>query len=393
MPTQTIDKQWSEKYPEVGRGPVATEPCISPEYFERERDAIFRHHWINVGRVEEVGAPLDYFVRELAVCRTSILVVRGKDNVVRAFHNVCPHRGNILVWDERGQCPGRFGCRFHSWSFTAEGQLAAVPDEENFFDLDKRKHGLTAVHCDIWEGFIFIHLAAEPAETLRKFLGGVATQLDGCPFDKMSLLRTYKCEEAVNWKTALDAQNELYHLPFQHRFTIGDPFVLKDNKYCRFSNVNLYNYHSVWSCEFNPNHVELPTEALLNRLDATLNTVRMTQRISDFDFFVIFPNMVLLLFRGVSADYFMSYNFWPLAVDRTIWEMRYYFPLAENAGQRLSQEWQIGRLRDTLQEDAEAHEQIQRGLTARARPDMVMQDEEIAIRYFHEVVEREMRRA
>ena len=115
--------------------------------------------------------------------------------------------------------------------------------------------------------------------------------------------------------------------------------------------------------------------------------------ISDFDFFVIFPNMVLLLFRGVSADYFMSYNFWPLAVDRTIWEMRYYFPLAENAGQRLSQEWQIGRLRDTLQEDAEAHEQIQRGLTARARPDMVMQDEEIAIRYFHEVVEREMRRA
>lgn len=393
MQTRMIDKQWSEKYPHVGKGPVSTEPCISPEYFELERERIFRRHWINLGRVDEIPNPADYFVRELEVCKVSILVVRGRDNQIRAFHNVCPHRGNTLVWDERGQCPGRFGCGFHSWSFTTEGELAAVPDEENFFDLDKSKHGLTPIHCDVWEGFIFIHLAPEPAESLRDFLGGVATQLDGCPFGEMSLLKTYKVEEVANWKTALDAQNELYHLPFQHRFTIGDSFLLKDGKYCRFSNVNLYNYHSVWSCEFNPNHQELPTEALLNRLDSALNNIRMTQRISDFDFFVIFPNMVILLFGGVSTDFYMTYNFWPLAYDRTIWEMRYHFPRAENAGQRLAQEWTVGRLRDTLQEDAKAHEKVQKGLMARARPDMVMQDEEITIRYFHEVVEREMARA
>ena len=392
MQTRMVDKQWSEKYPEVGKGPVSTEPCISEEYFEREREHIFRRHWINVGRVEEIPEPADYFVRELAMCRTSFLVVRGKDNVVRAFHNVCAHRGNTLVWEERGKCPGRFGCGFHSWAYNTEGELAWVPDEANFFDLDKSKHGLTPVHCDIWEGFIFIHLAEEPAETLREFLGGVATQLDGCGFEKMRLLRTYKVEEHANWKTAIDAQNELYHLPFQHRYTIGDSFLLKDDKYCRFSNVNLYNYHSVWSCEFNPGHVELPTEALLNRLDSALNNVRMTERISDFDWFLIFPNMVILLFAGVSGDFFMTYNFWPLAVDRCIWEMRYHFPPAENVGQRLNQEWTTGRLRDTLMEDAFAHEKIQKGLAARAHANMVMQDEEITIRYFHEVVEREMAR-
>lgn len=392
MQNRMINRQWSEKYPKVGRGPVSTEPCISAEYFDRERDLIFRRYWINVGRVEEVAAPADYFVRELEVCRTSILVVCGKDNLVRAFHNVCPHRGNTLVWEERGHCPGRFGCGFHSWAFTTEGQLAAVPDEENFFDLDKSRHGLTPIHCDIWQGFIFINLAAQPAQTLREFLGEVATRLDGCPFDQMRLLRTFKCEERVNWKTALDAQNELYHLPFQHRFTIGDPFVLKDDKFCRFANVNLYDHHSVWSVEFNPHHVELPTEAVLNRLGSAAKRVDMSQRISDFDFYVIFPNMVLLLFRGLASDFYMTYNFWPLAVDRTVWEMRYYFPPATTAGQRLAQEWQIGRLRDTLQEDARAHEGIQKGLAARARPDMVMQDEEIAIRHFHEVVEREMGR-
>ncbi len=393
MQTRMIDKQWSEKYSAVGKGPVSTEPCISAEHFELERELIFRRHWINVGRVQDIPEPADYFVRELEMCRTSILVVRGNDNVVRAFHNVCSHRGNTLVWEERGKCPGRFGCGFHSWAYNTEGELAWVPDEENFFDLDKSKHGLTPVHCDIWEGFIFIHLAAEPAETLREFLGGVATQLDGAGFEKMRRLKTYKVEENANYKTALDAQNELYHLPFQHRFTIGDSFLLKDNKYCRFSNVNLYNYHSVWSCEFNPGHVELPTEGLLNRMDSALNNVRMTGRISDFDWYCIFPNMAILLFAGVSGDFFMTYNFWPLAVDRCIWEMRYHFPPAENVGQRLAQEWTVGRLRDTLMEDAFMHEKIQKGLMARARPDMVMQDEEITIRHFHEVFEREMARA
>jgi len=388
-----IDKQWSEKYPEIGTGPVATEPNICPEFFELERERIFRRHWINMGRVEEVPTAGRYVVRELEICKVSVLIVRGNDDKVRAFHNVCTHRGNTLVLDERGQCPGRFGCGFHSWAFTPEGKLAYVPDEENFFDLDKSKLGLTEIHCDIWEGFIFINLAPEPAETLREFLGGVATQLDGAGFDRMHLLKTYKVEEAANWKTGLDAQNELYHLPFQHRYTIGNILLMKDNKFCRFSNVNLYNYHSVWSCEYNPNATSLPTEEVMQRVDNALTDVRVKQRISDFDWYLIFPNMALLVFNGVSGDFFMTYNFWPVAVDKCVWEMRYHFPPAENVGQRLAQEWNIGRLRDTLMEDAFQHEKIQKGLAARARPDMVMQDEEITIRYFHEVIEREVARA
>ena len=393
MQTRMIDKQWSEKYPEIGTGPIATEPNICPEFFELERERIFRRHWINMGRDEEVPTAGRYVVRELEICKVSVLIVRGNDDKVRAFHNVCTHRGNTLVLDERGQCPGRFGCGFHSWAFTPEGKLAYVPDEENFFDLDKSKLGLTEIHCDIWEGFIFINLAPEPAETLREFLGGVATQLDGAGFDRMHLLKTYKVEEAANWKTGLDAQNELYHLPFQHRYTIGNILLMKDNKFCRFSNVNLYNYHSVWSCEYNPNATSLPTEEDMQRVDNALTDVRVKQRISDFDWYLIFPNMALLVFNGVSGDFFMTYNFWPVAVDKCVWEMRYHFPPAENVGQRLAQEWNIGRLRDTLMEDAFQHEKIQKGLAARARPDMVMQDEEITIRYFHEVIEREVARA
>jgi hypothetical protein len=125
-------------------------------------------------------------------------------------------------------------------------------------------------------------------------------------------------------------------------------------------------------------------------MDSALTNIRFDKRISDFDWYLIFPNMALLLFTGPSGDFFMTYNFWPLSVDRCLWEMRYHFPPAENSGQRLAQEWSIGQLRDTLMEDAFQHEKIQKGLASRARTHMIMQDEEITIRYFHEVLEREM---
>ncbi len=393
MKTAMTNKQWAAKYPTLGIGPVSAESCISPGFFELEREHVFRRQWINVGRVDDVPQPGDYFVRELAVCTASVLVMRGTDDVVRAFHNVCSHRGNKLVWDEQGHCPGRLACGFHNWAYDADGRLAHVPDEDNFHGLDKRDHGLTPITTDLWEGFVFIHLDPAPRETLLEFLGGVATQLSGSGFDRMKRLRTYKVDERTNWKVALDAQNEVYHLPFQHRFTFPDAFVLKDRKYTRFMDVNLYNYHSVWSCEYNPEHQMSPTEAVLNKLDAARHNPRIQQMIGNFDFFVIFPNMVILLFQGVASDFYVTYNFWPLALDHTIWEIRFHFPPAENLGQRLTQEWMICRLRDTLMEDAKAHESLYQGLASRAKTALLLQDEEIAIRHFHHVIEREVARA
>jgi len=388
MKTVMTNKQWAAKYPALGTGPVPAESCISTEFFTLERERIFRRQWINVGRVDDVPETGDYFVRELAICDVSVLVMRGRDGVVRAFHNVCSHRGNKLVWNERGRCPGRFACGFHFWAYDTEGRLAHVPDEENFHDLDKSCHGLTPILAEIWEGFIFVHIDPSPRETLAEFLGGMGTQLAGAPFDKMRCLRTYLVDEFTNWKVAVDAQNEVYHLPFQHRFTFPDAFVLKDRKYTRFLDVNLYRYHSVWSCEYNPEHRMSPTEALLDRMDRATNNVRIPQMIGDFDWFLIFPNMALLLFKGRATDFYVTYNFWPLALDHTQWEIRFYFPPAETLGQRLTQEWMICRLRDTLMEDAKAHESIYRGLASRAKTHLLLQDEEITIRHFHENIER-----
>src|SRR5262249_23186386 len=185
MKTVMADKQWAKAYPELGTGPVPAEPCISPAYFELERERGFRRVWLNMGRVEASAKPGDYVVRDLAVCNTSILLMRGDDGVVRGFHNVCSHRGNKLAGEGKGSRRKYLTCNFHSWSYDSQGQLKWVPDEENFFDLQKSQHGLTPVATEIWAGFIFINLSPRPQESLTAYLGGVAERLGGGRFDEL----------------------------------------------------------------------------------------------------------------------------------------------------------------------------------------------------------------
>ncbi len=387
MQTVIADKRWAEKYPDIGTDPVSAEPLISQEHFELEREKIFRRAWLNIGRVEEIPKPGDYIAKDLTICNASVLIIRGKDGAVRGFHNVCSHRGNKLVWDEKGSCKGSLTCGFHAWSYNTKGKLIWVPDEENFFDLPKCDLGLTPIHTDVFEGFIFIHLADTPNESLREYLGGVADQLEGGGFSELALMGQYKIDEHANWKVALDAQNELYHIPFQHRRTIPQFCVMKDGKYTRLLDVRLFNHHSVYSSESPDDRVGPATEKLAVQFSVAETEYRLP-RIGPFDFYTIFPNMALLLFQGVSHDYYMTYNFWPNAVNQTDWDIKLYCRPAENAGQRVGQEYFKCLLRDLLQEDATAHEQIHIGLASRAKKELYFQDEEVQIRYFHKVLER-----
>src|SRR4029453_18233548 len=91
---------WTEHYPGLGTGPVSYEDSISPEFYEREREAVFRNSWLNVGRVEQLARTGSYFTREIDVVNASIVVVKDGEGKVHAFHNVCRHRGNKLVWDD-----------------------------------------------------------------------------------------------------------------------------------------------------------------------------------------------------------------------------------------------------------------------------------------------------
>jgi glycine betaine catabolism A len=129
MKSLIADRGWSKKYPELGTGPVSSAASsVLAEFFELERDRIFRRSWLNIGTIWEIPEPGDYFVCELAICNASIFVMRGRDRKVRGFYNVCSHRGNKLVADVRGTCRGLLTCNFRSWAYDSTGQLKWVPD-------------------------------------------------------------------------------------------------------------------------------------------------------------------------------------------------------------------------------------------------------------------------
>src|SRR5215472_13816976 len=154
---------WTEHYPELGTGLVSYADSISPEVYEREREAIFGRTWLNVGRVEQLPKVGSYFTKELDAARTSIVVVRASADEIHAFHNICRHRGNKLVWQDfpleetNGTCR-QFTCKYHGWRYGLDGACTFVQQEDEFFDLDKADYGLVPVHCAVWAGFIFVNL-------------------------------------------------------------------------------------------------------------------------------------------------------------------------------------------------------------------------------------------
>ena len=378
----------------LGTQPVPTGPCVSPTYFEQERAHLFRRVWLNIGRVEDVPNAGDYFVKELAICKTSVLVVRSTDNRIRAFHNMCSHRGNKLAWDTQGTCR-MLTCKFHGWSYGLNGQLSFVPDEGRFCDLDKNRLGLTPVTLDIWEGFLFVHIDPHPRETLDEFLGEFGRQLRGYPFHYMSTCYRYATQVNCNWKVALDAFQEIYHVPVLHRRTIGDTFSGPDNPFSHALTIKLYPRHRMMSLYGNPSYQPSPVESLAYRFGSVVTQGRiMEDRLPRgvnptrspqwaFDLNVIFPNFSV----DVSAGTYVTHHFWPLTANRTLWEACLYCPPTTRAGQRFSQEVSRCVLRDTLLEDGSTLEATQSMLATGIRTHFNLNDEEVLVRHSHKVID------
>ena len=171
---------WTENYPELGTAPVDYTDSIDPAFFEAERDAVFKRTWLNVGRVERLPRTGSYFTKELpsAGKGMSVIIVKTKDGSVKAYHNVCRHRGNKLVWNDfpheetSGTCR-QFTCKYHAWRYSLDGDLTFIQQEDEFFDVDKSQYGLVGVRCEVWEGFIFINFD-QNAKPLADYLGPLA---------------------------------------------------------------------------------------------------------------------------------------------------------------------------------------------------------------------------
>ena len=394
--SQANGSRLHDPYPYLGTGPIPVEVFTSEDRFEQEREHVFKKVWLNVGRVEQIPNPGDYFVKDLAMCQTSILVVRGKDGQVHAFHNMCSHRGNKIAWDQQGTCQ-MFTCKFHGWSYAVDGSLKFVPDEESFFDLQKDKLGMTPVACDVWQGFIFINVDPHPQESLRDYLGGLGRGLDGYPFDDISATcRSWTTEVNANWKVVKDAFQEAYHTSSLHYRSTPDAMSGPDNPYAHYLDVRLHGRHGSASLWGNKDIQPAPVAALAfrhgkfviradyeeNAQLAGANPLGHKEWMLDLN--VIFPGFLV----DVSGSSYFTYNFWPISVDRTIWQSAQYFPKAQTAGQRFMQEYGHVLFRDIILEDGRTLEETQSMLSSGAKTEFPLQDQEIFVRHSHHVVEQ-----
>ena len=380
----------------LGSGPVDVSHILSAEAHEAERRDIFCRFWLNVGRVEEVPNPGDYVVKPIEIAHTEVLIVRGNDNGLRAFHNLCAHRANRVTRRFRGQAV-RFVCPFHHWTYDLDGRLLKVTDEDQFFDLDRSKLGLKPVALETWQGFLFVNLQTEPDQNLLSFLGEVAPRLDAYPFDALAHTAGYDVEVEANWKLSLDAFQEGYHVPFLHRRSAGRGYVDSERPFIHGLEFALYDYHRVAS--FPGGTAMQPTllEQVAFQYGASVTSIEdaeahaVPQGLNPtgaadwaFDLFVFFPNFMLFAFNG----FCFTYNFWPKGLTRTLFEFNIYMPPPQNAGQRFAQELAVCGLRDTLMEDGPTLEAIQGNLLSGVKRDYILQDQEVLVRHSHHVFER-----
>jgi len=192
---------------------------ICPDYAAAEKDKLWPRVWQHAGRVEEIPNVGDYITYD--ICDDSILIVRVAENRIKAYHNVCVHRGRRLVDAPNGQLSARgntrkFVCGFHAWTYDIEGNNTYILDKEDWKGgLDNQCTSLREVRIDTWGGWLFVNMEAD-CEPLIDFLGEAARRLEPFQLHRMR----YKWRQWVvfdcNWKTAIEAFMEPYHVAGTH---------------------------------------------------------------------------------------------------------------------------------------------------------------------------------
>ena len=189
----------------------------SRETYDRERERIWWGDWVTIGRSEEVSNPGDFVVKDLA--GESIFLVRGPDERLRGFYNVCSHRGTKFLDDEaRGNVRKAFRCPYHAWTYDLNGRLIGTPNVKEDERFERERYPLHGFAVEEYAGFVFVNLADEPRPLMEALTDGAET-ITAFERFRMQDLRigvrlVYEVE--ANWKIVVENYNECLHCPSIH---------------------------------------------------------------------------------------------------------------------------------------------------------------------------------
>jgi glycine betaine catabolism A len=362
---------------------IATLPGRSytdPALFAEEQAKIFENMWFCAVRAEDLPKPGSF--KTVQVGAESVIVVRGRDDRLRAFLNVCRHRGARLCMEEQGEVRRTIRCAYHAWSYDLDGRLAAAPNLAKMPDIDRVEYGLVPVSLREWLGYAWVCLADEPP-SFEDTVTYAATERLGDPaaienyhVDRLTLGRRVVYDVKANWKLIVENFMECYHCATIHPELVA---VLPE-----FAGGFAAQYYVGHGAEF-ADRVEGFT------VDGGAGFGRLPDVSSEQDRRYYAITVKPQVFVNLVPDHVIMHRMFPMAADRTVVECDWlYHPDVVGSGADLSSSVEL--FHRVNEQDFDACERTQLGMSSRAyRAGGVLVPSEHHISAFHQWVNQRLR--
>jgi len=320
-----------------------------PEQFGAETERFFFNRWVCTGRAEQVARPGDYFLAEIGA--ESLIVTRDTAGILRAFYNLCRHRGTRLWSEAEGSFDGgRIRCPYHAWTYGLDGALLAAGQMGE--DFSRADYPLHAVQVDVWEGHVFIHLGV-PKQTLAEQLAPLRQSFAAW---QMAVLKRHKrivYEVRANWKLIIANYSECLHCPSLH------PALSRLTDYLGAKNLPPSPAFIGGSMGFKGSAETMSMDGVRRR--AYLPGLSAAER-KLVNYYVVYPNLLLSL----HPDYMLTHRLMPRAVDHTQIVCEWHFHPEEMVKPDFESADAIDFWDQTNREDWRICELAQQGVRSRA---------------------------
>lgn len=336
---------------------------VTDEFWAREKSEIFSREWVMVGREEQFEKPGDYIT--LRIMGEPLLVVRNRDGAIKAFANVCRHRGVEVIRGDGNT--SMFVCPYHAWSYDLNGTLKSAP----FMGAGRNAPedcNLLEFHVANWRGNIFVSMAKEPRD-FDAFIAPFEKEFGFLGFEKTRLARIVEFDMACNWKLSLENLMDIYHVGTVHAKTFGGRYKNKDD----------HEFHLLPDGSTSMFADAAPLTSDGKSLIG--NIPWLSDRSDSFaSVGLLWPNFRL----SARIDYLRIWNIWPIAPDRTLMRLLMLFP--EQAFEQEDFAEKVDKyaefMKVAIEEDREMIESLQLGVGSINFDPGPLADLEIGIHHF-----------
>ena len=325
-----------------------------PGHFRREVEHFFFSKWIYAGRAEEIANPGDFVLRD--VVGESVILLRDDERHLRAFYNVCRHRGTRLCEATQGSLRGSIQCPYHAWTYDLRGRLIGAPHMDEIEGFRRGDYSLASCAVDTWDGHLFLRLtpasAPAPASLAEQF-GPLMARFRPWRMEELRLVHRTVYDVNANWKLVVQNYNECLHCPVLH------PLLNQMHHYLGADNAPSEREYCGGTMGFKPGVETLSVDGQLRRhyLPGLGDDERAL-----VSYFAIYPNLLLTL----HPDYMVTVALWPKAPDRTELVCEWHFHPDEIARPDFVSADAVEFWETTNREDWHVSELAQAGIASRA---------------------------